>query len=291
MKTLLITGADHVAGANLAAVLSDHFRVVTLSASPTAITGCESHVCSADDSGSVQTVFHSVRPDVVIHCGHAAETSWTQPGTDSDSPTLQALCSLAPEHDCRVVFISSDQVYRGPWMFHTEDSDCLERSTASQSITACEDLVRETPGGLVLRTNIIGWSPAGDGFLEDTIARLESGQPFDFGHFATPIAAGRFAEIVRASLDIGLSGVFNIGGAERVTPFTFAEAVAKQFDLPQPTPVAESVAVETSLRCRAIRQAVSIPLPTLRETVELIFEEREADESEFGLIARLASAA
>lgn len=288
MKTLLITDVDGVAGSNLAAVLSDHYRIFTVGR--TVIPGCT----AVDESRAIAEVISTLRPAIIVHCGPGAESSWSASAAQVSAADIQitaSLCEAADSAGSRVVFLSSDMVYRGPWMFHSEDSECLAADNAAINLVQCESAVLANPQNLVLRTNILGWSPAGQGVVESLMRQLELGRSVDFGHHATPVSASCFASIIETVIEQELSGLFNFGGAERTTPFGVAAELAERFGLPQPVAATESLARETTMQCRQMRRVLNVALPTLAETIEELCADREERLAAFGLETPLAAAA
>jgi len=274
VKNILITNADRVVGANLAAVLAEDYRVVAVGSTAASVAGCGAATVKLTDALSVRRLLAAEAPDVIIHCSTSAASGWNAAQeTSDDARCVENLSSAAKATDAKMVLVTGDQVFRGPWLFHSEESECLADTQPAQDALACEKMVRGVPGGLVLRTRVVGWSPTGRGELESMLDDLEIGADFGFGHHATPIGATRFSEIVAGSLDYDLAGIFNVGGAERCSAFGFASALARQFDLPRPVSSDSDVANETSLRSNLICRTLQVTLPTVNETAaELEFE-------------------
>lgn len=292
MKKILITGANRVAGANLAAVLASQFQVTATSPTKTTIAGCQNLTCQLDETLAAQHLLATVEPDVVVHCGAIAEGAWnTENATAAEKLVVHNLCRAADNLGCRFVLVSGDQVYRGPWMFHSESSDCLATSSQAKTTFQCEKQVLELEDALVLRTHILGWSPNDDGFVESALAQLEDGEEFGFAHFATPISATRFADIVVQAIEQELTGTYNVGGAERCSEFGVAAALATEFELAHPIARDADTPAETTMRSSELRSRLFVTLPTLREIVAELFEEQEERTAAFAGIRKLSAAA
>ncbi len=274
MKNVLITNADRVTGANLAAVLAESYRVVAVNSTGVSIAGCRDAAVDLTDPLLVRRLVGSEAPDVIIHCCNSASSGWSEgTGASAEGRCVANVVSAADANDAKVVLVSGDQIFRGPWLFHSEESDCIADTESAREALAAEEMVLGVSGGLVLRTRVVGWSPTGRGELESMLDDLEAGRELGFGHHATPIGATRFAEIVTECLTHDLAGVFNVGGAERCSAFGFASALARQFDLPRPVSCDFDVAHETSLRSNLICRTLQVTLPTANETAsELEFE-------------------
>jgi dTDP-4-dehydrorhamnose reductase len=119
VEQLLIAGIDTVVGANLAAHLSDHYRVLGISdAASISIDGCETAVAPADDSHAVRQLLACNRPDRMIVCGSAGDSSWHRANGQIANPTAiessRAWVRTARELNIPLTLISSDAVFTGP---------------------------------------------------------------------------------------------------------------------------------------------------------------------------------
>ena len=294
MDQLLVAGIDTVVGANLAAHLSDKYRVLGISsASSVSIEGCETVVAPADDVHAIRQMAASHRPDRIVISGIAGDSPWHQLGGRLPNPaaieSARAWTRSASELGIPLTLISSDAVFSGPWMFHAESSTSFCPSAQARSLRALESWVlQECPRALVVRTHPYGWSPFADGpgWIEGIVAALESERPgiFDCAAHATPILATDLAEILAPAWEAGLSGVYHIAGAERVNPHRFVCTLARVFNLapPRATVLAPAEAVgtafgqgEMSLRSDAIQRTLGLPLPMLVEGLQRLRDQKD----------------
>lgn len=282
MTTILVVGIDSTVGANLAAHLADRHAVVGLSCSSRiSIDSCETDLCGTSADAPSRHV-DAARPDWIIYCGPEARSCWEQDAAErlnaASIETAAAWASAARKAECRFTMISSDAVFTGPWIFHDEESLAVCRSPEATTIRESEKAVREScPEALIVRTNAFGWSPAGSGgWVEALLQRIESRRNVDCDcvHHATPILATDLADIIERAWQEGLSGVFHIAGAERVSPLQFAQRLADQFDLPWLNVRREQSlterpegfgAGETSLQTKKVRKALCVAMPMLSE--------------------------
>jgi dTDP-4-dehydrorhamnose reductase len=282
VERLLIVGIDTVVGANLAAYLADKFHVTGLSVSEEiAIEGCETALAPIADAASARQAIALHRPDRVVLCQPAGDSAWHPARTTNNrsaASSTRAWIDAAGTAGKPWTFISSDAVFTGPWMFHTETCDSFCQASEAQALRALETLaLKDSANSLVVRTHAYGWSPQLDGgWIDGILAALEADQPpaFDCVAHATPILATDLADVLGMAWSANLTGLYNIAGAERTNPHHFACALAKVFDLapPQavwrpPTATAASgfAQGETSLHTRSIRRALGIGLPMLVE--------------------------
>ncbi len=292
MQKLLVAGIDSVVGANLAAELAGRFHVVGLSFSePISIADCSTATCPVQDAESVNGWIASERPDWVVLCGPAAHSSWCLNGSgDPGNDAIEAVrhwARAAESAGCEFTLVSSDGVFRGPWMFHDEASERFCDSGSARTIRAIEveatDLCRAT---LIVRTNVFGWSPSmtTPGFVEPIIQSLEAGETrvLDCIRHATPILANDLAEILEQAFHQQLRGVYHAPGAERTNPFAFARHLAERFGHSDVLLDADDWRTrggrafgdgETSLRSTNIRQALGIAPPMLGEGIDRLYEQ------------------
>lgn len=281
---VLIIGAETVIGANLCVHWSEKFQVVGSSKSRLTLHGCEI-VQGGSARRAISSLISDHKPATVVYCGPASTSSWNlQAGSGIDEHLIAEAREMAEAVErarCKLVYVSSDAVFTGPWMFHEEDGEGLCESREARVLRETEEaILRQLPGALVIRTNAYGWSPSGrDGWLETILATIEARRisSLDSIRHATPILATDLADLLEQALAIDLNGSYHIGGAERVSPLGFAQRLAGQFNLPW-VPVARESALteapsgfgcgECSLQTKKIRRDLCLAMPLLGESLD-----------------------
>ncbi len=268
METILITGANTLVGANLVAELSASYQVFGVNA-------------DASPAESLATY----QPTVVIHCGPVSDGCWASNGVADQTACDWA--TAAESAGCRFALISSDAVFSGPWMFHEEDCPAVCDSSEAKQIRAIEQSVMAAhANALVVRTHAFGWSPTGEGWLENGLAVLESKKAIaaDTTRHATPILATELAALVMQAIENNLTGPCHIAGSERVNPTQFWQQVAREFGIGSVTAEMATATEqpsrgfgrgETSLDCQRIRQECGGSLPMLSESLRALHEQTE----------------
>jgi dTDP-4-dehydrorhamnose reductase len=283
----LVVGVDTVAGANLAVTFAKQHHVSTWSSRD----GHDLPNCHAlDPADAPRAIVAKCRPDWVIYCGPAARSSWDPAAkamiTDDAVAAAHEWALAAAESGSRLCMISSDALFAGPWMFHDEESHALCGSYQSQVIRAAELQIQEhCPEALIIRTNVFGWSPEqGAGWIETILAEIETKRIVQQDHIrhATPILATDLAEIIQRACQEKLSGMYHVGGAERVSPLKFAQRLADLFDLPWLAMRRETSLNETpqgfgegecSLQTKKIRKDLCVAMPLLSEGLARLSEQ------------------
>jgi dTDP-4-dehydrorhamnose reductase len=284
VNPILVVGAETVVGANFSIHLAERYDVFAASlAGRLNLSGC--HVLPETGAElSAEDTIAEVCPKTVILCGPASRSSWDLSTAKAIRPesleSTRVWARAADKCGAKIVLISSDAVFTGPWMFHDEEGESHCTSPAATAIRALEgDIARICDEALIVRTNAYGWSPiATTGWLENTLALIEARRPIQLDpvRHATPILATDLAEIVEKMLVEKLTGTYNVAGAERISPMGFAQRLAGQFNLPWIPARKASIqteapigfgAGECSLQTRKLRRDLCIPMPLLSESL------------------------
>jgi dTDP-4-dehydrorhamnose reductase len=290
---VVVAGIDGITGANLAAWLGEHHQVCGFSFSrPIAIEGCETRVCPTDDPDAVHSAVQDARPEWLIYCGPAAESAWCGAAMPPEFQAIQwarPWARAAAQFNCALTAISSDAVFTGPWMFHQEDGNCHCESPAARAVLAVEqEIAAAHQNALIVRTNTFGWSPLrhSAGFVGNMLKAAETQIPMelDCTRHATPILATDLAGVLNAAFEGGLRGLYHAGGAERVNPYRFGALVTDEFACDfVANPISSLHADrrdtfgggESSLQSRAIREALGIALPLLRDGLKRMHAQQD----------------
>jgi dTDP-4-dehydrorhamnose reductase len=248
--------------------------------------------CEQTELGAFpETIEHILRHPVecVVYCGYAAASSWDESATTGiDQPwQVEELARTAASVGANFLLISSDAVFTGPKLFHDE-SEPVAADGAGQQLHAAEQAAlafSDRMNVLVARTNAIGWSRNAASFAERLWESLERREPVtvDASSFATPIPAVDAAELVLRCCRARLSGVVHIVGAERTSPFRFAQELAEAAGFDRRLVVTKEIdsiggdstvrSREMSLASRLVRRELGVALPLLRETVRRFVDE------------------
>ncbi len=290
MDKILVAGIDTVLGANLAALLASRYTVVGLSwSAPIGIAGCETAVCEGQSTAAARDWVAAERPQWIVHCGEAAQSSWHAPAPAPRPEAVRtagAWAKAAAEFAAEFTLVSSDALFTGPWMFHRETDAGLNDGAAARMIRMLEKEVAEAnPAALIVRTNAFGWSPCAGrpGWVENILTAVQNQEPLalDCMRHATPILATDFAELLEQAYQRRLHGTWHLAGAERVNPFRFACLLADEFgcsaaslEAVETATAGRSVSAgETSLQTHRLRKALESPFPLIREGLGRLYEQ------------------
>lgn len=292
MKHVLIVGVDSIVGGNLAISLADHHHVTGLSQTTSVqIANTNTRVGDPQTFDDIRRELSLTNPDLVVVCGPAAQSVWSMTDPEHlDRTALKATAhwaSAVAETQARLIVVSSDAVFHGPWMFHEEACAGVCQSQTAAAIREMEyQVLQSCPAALVVRTNAFGWSPQpANAWMETLVEQIAQGKPLRVpaANYATPIAAGHLAELLIQAWDRKLEGLYHVGGSERVNFVHFAHRLAQEFQLPRPQFVSTAQPElrhqfgqgETSLNSGRFRRAAGTALPMLGESLTHLREQSE----------------
>ncbi len=276
MDRILVVGVDSVAGQAIADRLKSQSKVCGLW-NRTAVHSADLETTRLNNASLLRQCEGA---DLVIFCGGASLSSWDDNFGDFEveKSWLQKALTCAERASARFVFISSDVVFGGPWVFHDDDSRSFCNGRTAQTVRSFETDVERLTDSLIVRTNALGIGQSNIGLTSRIAERLASGESehVDASVYGTPIDSNEFAQALTECLVSGMSGCVNIGGAERTTAFRYATTLANSlgYDGEHLIPVHDNRRIqEKSLRCQRLRQELKIAGPLLKETVDRVTQQ------------------
>ena len=282
---LFITGVSGLLGLNLAWQLRDQFEITGAYLShPVSVPGCRMLRLDMTSLLEAQEIIESAQPDVVINT-----VALTDVDRCESDPALAKLLNqktalnaaqAASRTSAKLVHISTDHLFDGTKAWTTEVDDPSPLNTYAKTKYEGELSVREfCPKGLIVRTNFFGWGTSHRASFSDWVVRsLEDGRPLNMftDSYFTPILVNDFIALVIRLVHSGVSGVINVGGADRVSKHEFALELARTFGLPTDriTPVSmdshDFKAVrprDMSLSSHRAESLLDTKMPTLSESL------------------------
>jgi dTDP-4-dehydrorhamnose reductase len=232
------------------------------------------------DFPAVTQAFHHDRPDLVIHCAALTRS----PACEADPDRAWRLNVRVTEHLARLaeraafVFFSTDLVFDGRDGHYNEAAVPHPLSVYARTKLAAEQAVLANPHHTVIRTSLnAGSSPTKDRGLDEQLrVAWERGEKVRLftDEFRSPILASVTARAVWEIVEKGLSGLFHLAGAERLSRWQIGQIVAARY--PSLRPQLEPASLkdyagpprppDTSLDCRKLQAALSFPLPAFSES-------------------------
>ncbi|MEC9343718.1 MAG: SDR family oxidoreductase [Pseudomonadota bacterium] len=232
---ILLTGASGLLGCTLAPFLSQAgFRVVT---------AAHAHASQADlsadlaDPQAVKALFEAARPQSVINLAGLTDVDRCEahPG-EAWRLNVQTIANLAAcvreTKGCRLVHLSTDQVYDGPGPHGEADLDIVNVYGLSKH---AGELVALSADATVLRTNFFGPSRCRGraSFSDRVLGKLRAGERFTgFEDVAfTPLSMDTLCAAIARVIEAPVPGVYNLGSRGGCSKAGFARSIARHFAL------------------------------------------------------------
>lgn len=268
-RRVWITGAGGLIGSHIAQAAPTDWTVRALQHAELDLT----------DFSAPRATFLRDDPKLVIHCAALSSIA----ACDADPKLAWRTNVEATRHlaelarDIPLLFFSTDLVFDGRRGHYAEGDPVHPLTPYAESKVTAEQTVLANPRHTVIRTALtIGCSPRGDRAcneqLEHAWQRGETTRLF-VDEFRSPIPAEVTARVVWELVAAGGSGLFHLGGAERVSRFELGQLIAAQ--CPQFQPRLEPAFIrdssdprrppDTSLDVQQIQRLLSFPLPRISD--------------------------
>ena len=225
-QTVLLTGSSGMLGTSIYQELINHYKIygVDITAS-NHIPPSDQFVGDLTDKSFLHNLLNNIKPEIIIHC--AAIVNLKQCEEDksvTDALHLDVTKELAAYSEARIVFISSDSVFDGEKGNYKETDSTNPVNYYGLSKLLGEEIVRENPDHLILRTNIIGFSiPLKNSITEWAIKSILNGESitgFEDVYF-TPIYTKHLAKTLTGLLEKNIRGTLHVASSNRLSKYSF----------------------------------------------------------------------
>jgi dTDP-4-dehydrorhamnose reductase len=239
---LLITGASGLLGLNLAVTAAHKHEVYGV---------VNRHLLKATDFAVVATdllqpeaagsIIKTVQPDWIVNC--VAQTDLEvcekepQQAQQINTRLPEVLACAARAADIRFLHISTDAVFDGTQDRYKETDQPTPVSVyARTKLDGEQAVMAANPDALIARVNFYGWSLTGKRSLAEWfINNLRQGTQingFTDVHFC-PLLVNDLANLLLEMMELGLSGLYHVVGADCISKYDFGLALANRFGLDQ----------------------------------------------------------
>ena len=237
---LLITGVSGLLGINLAQETMTEHVIVGLDRGK--LVNAPYKVLNMDilESGAMESIIESVRPDWVINCAGLADLDACEDNPqlarrlNTDLPALMAKACKA--RDISFVHISTDAVFDGTMnSFYKEEDEPNPLGVYPQTKLDSERAVlAENPNAIVARVNFYGWSLSGRRSLAEfffhNLTNNKSMSGFTDVKFC-PMLVNDTARTLIKMIKKNLSGLYHLVGPQAMSKYQFGVELARKFNL------------------------------------------------------------
>jgi dTDP-4-dehydrorhamnose reductase len=241
-KRLLITGGTGLLALNWACALRDNWDV-TLGTHRHSVdlAGVGSCPLVLEDPVRLQAQIEELTPDLVVHTAGLTSVDKCelipQLAHQANVEIARNVALASAKHGVALAHVSTDHLFSGSQSMCAETQPPAPVNHYGRTKALAEAVVMHAnPAALVLRTNFFGWGHAGrQSFTDWLIINLRAGNELSLfdNVFFTPILADSLALAAHQLVEMGVSGVFNLVGDQRLSKYEFARMLAHHFSLPQ----------------------------------------------------------
>jgi dTDP-4-dehydrorhamnose reductase len=291
---ILVTGASGLLGANLVCRAHDqgyetaglcHRNVLK-------VPNVSMFSVNLNDERGTRQMIQRLRPEGIIHCAAATSVDWCEDHPKEaerlNGEISGVLAEVATELNAHFVYVSTDAVFDGKRGDYSElDEPAPINAYARSKLYGEWQVMQRNPQAAIARVTLYGWNAQDKlSLAEWMLKKLENAEQvpgFEDVHF-TPILATDLADVLLSMLDHGLSGVYHVGGSEKISKYHFARRIAEAFDFNPERITSVELATaslramrppDTSLNTHKIRAAFPCKLPDVLSGIRGFREQRE----------------
>ena len=205
----------------------------------------DARCCNLDigNNNQLNYVISRIAPDVIINAAAIGSVDYCQRNwSHAQSVNVQAVGALmSAARECgvkKVVHISTNAVFDGKNPPYSEDDDRNPSNLYGSMKKSAEDVVMDFPTSmwLIVRPILLfGWPRLGgrDNWAVRVIENLRLGKPLKIVNdtVTQPTHAMYCANVIWQLIHKDLTGVYHVGGNNKLSLYEFAIAVATVFDI------------------------------------------------------------
>lgn len=240
MQTILITGANgFVSWYLIRDLLEKKYRIIATGKGPSRLSFADENLfyepLDFTDADEVNAVFEKYNPDVVVHSGAMSKPDECELNKESAFLTnvtgTEYLLNAAATCNSYFLFISTDFVFEGKTLQYKEADELRPVNYYGETKKLAEEAVKKHSfGWSIVRTILVYGKPmSGRQNILTTVANaLQKSEPLKIfsDQTRTPTYVEDLTNAVAAMILKKSNGVYHISGADVVTPYQMAVAVA-----------------------------------------------------------------
>lgn len=240
MKRLLLTGASGFLGWYVGQLARDRWQVYgAFHRKPFQAEGITPVQVDLTDPAALKQLFHTVRPDAVIHTAAISQPNYCQQHpAESHAVNVTASCIIAElcaDAAIPCAFTSSDMVFDGKNPPYREDAPvCPINLYGEQKAAAEVGMLERNPSVAICRMPLMfGAAPTAPSFLQPFLQNLRSGETLRLftDEFRTPVNGFTAAKGLLLALDKQVNGYIHLGGKERLSRYDFGRLMVEVFGI------------------------------------------------------------
>ncbi len=181
-----------------------------------------------------------IKPDVVIHCAAIVDVDACENNVESATKlhveTTKIMVNYLDINDGKLIYISTDSVFDGQKQrSYNEDDLVSPLNVYAETKLMGEQAVLSMNNGLVLRSEIIGWTQKGSiSFAEWVLKSLIDKTPLSLFYdvYFSPLTVDDLSFIIQEIIETPIFGLYNCTSSDSISKYDFGKKMAEIFQLP-----------------------------------------------------------
>jgi dTDP-4-dehydrorhamnose reductase len=181
----------------------------------------------------------TIKPDVIIHCAAIVNVDLCEDNvklaTKLHIETTEVMVNYLDSNGGRLIYISTDSVFDGENQGAYSESDLVSPlNVYAKTKIMGEKSVQSMNNGLVLRTNIIGWTQEGKtSFAEWVLDKLKDNAPLNLFYdvYFSPLTVYDLSFIIEKIIEKPIFGLYHCGSRDNISKYDFGKKMAEIFQL------------------------------------------------------------
>ena len=236
-----VTGASGMLGSALINHLSNSNKVFATSRSKGIENkNIEWNCFDLTDIALLNKWLNNTKPDIVLHCAAIVNVDLCEDNiglaTALHVETTKAMTNYLDSNNSRLIYISTDSVFDGKKQGGYRESDSVAPlNVYAKTKLMGEKIVQSMNNGLVLRTNIIGWTKEDKtSFAEWLLNGLFDNAPLNLFYdvWFSPLHVDSLSAIIEKIINNPISGLYHCSSSDSISKYDFGMQMAKIFNLP-----------------------------------------------------------
>ncbi|MFK7809524.1 MAG: NAD(P)-dependent oxidoreductase [Saprospiraceae bacterium] len=240
MKTLLLTGASGFLGYQFCQHPQSDWNIIgTYHKNPKGIfPGTKAIPLNLLDSTAIESIIQKVKPDAVLHLAANSSTGFCEkhPAQSYKINVIASanLAEICTKQNIHLVFTSSEQVYNGAKKTYTDSDEANPINTyGKQKAEAEKQILKIRPTAAIARIAVLFGNQENSAycFMNDWLGKWSRGEEVTAFHdeVRSFLSARSAVEALLLLLNKKEKGIFNIGGADAMSRYAFAQLLAENF--------------------------------------------------------------
>ena len=244
MKKLLITGASGFLGWNMSHFAQKDWEIIgTYYKNPAGLyPNTIGLPLDLLDAKQVSKTIEAVKPTAILHLAANSSTGFCEKhpviSRKINVEASRILAENCAKQNIPLVFTSSEQVYDGKSRSYSDYAKAKPINAYGQQKAEAEAVIQQIiPDACIARIAVLfgHQGPTSYCFMNDWLAKWKAGEEVSafYDEIRSFLSGQSAAEALFLLLNKKAKGVYNVGAADAMSRFTFAELLAKTFGFDQ----------------------------------------------------------